>query len=173
MIGAVKDPFRAQLMLPGQREIYDYWLSKTGPAQMPSRNDIKPSEVVRLLPNVSLIDVHENPSRFSVRLAGTQLREIFGHEITGLFVDEIVCDTNKDYWHNTCLNIVETGIPDQGVIRGPQHDKDHLVQFWLRLPLSTGGNKTGMILGYDAWVPAIDLPSEDGDLSGRIDSLVG
>jgi hypothetical protein len=41
------------------------------------------------------------------------------------------------------------------MIRGPRMGKDHLVQFWLRLPLSSDGISVNMILCYDAFVAAV------------------
>jgi hypothetical protein len=48
--------------------------------------------------------------------------------------------------------------PAQGVVRGPRLDKNHLVQFWLRLPLLHDGAPAAMILCYDTFVSAQMLP---------------
>ena len=54
--------------------IYDYWRSKA-PADglLPGRRHIDPVEMPRLLPNVWLVDVVDDPRRFRVRLIGTAL----------------------------------------------------------------------------------------------------
>ncbi len=54
--------------------IYDYWRSKLpADGMLPGRRDIDPTEIPRLLPNVWLVDVVEDPRRFRVRLIGTAL----------------------------------------------------------------------------------------------------
>ncbi len=57
--------------------IYDYWRSKA-PASglLPGRQHIDPVEIPRLLPNVWLVDVVDDPRRFRVRLIGTMLVDV-------------------------------------------------------------------------------------------------
>ncbi len=40
-----------------------------------------------------------------------------------------------------------------GVVRGPAKDRDHVVLFWLRLPLSEDGGRVDRILCYDVAGP--------------------
>jgi hypothetical protein len=55
-------------------EIYDYWRGKApADGQLPGRRHIDPAEIPRLLPNVWLVDVVDDPRRFKVRLIGTAL----------------------------------------------------------------------------------------------------
>ena len=53
--------------------------------------------------------------------------------------------------------IAAEGKPAQGVVRGPSTEKEHLVQFWLKLPLAVESDSVGMILGYDAFVATMDI----------------
>jgi hypothetical protein len=40
-------------------------------------------------------------------------------------------------------------------LKGPRVHKEHMVQYWLRLPLSRGAEgQASMVLGYDYFVPA-------------------
>ncbi len=54
--------------------IYNYWRSKA-PASgvLPGRRHIDPADIPRLLPNIWLVDVVDDPRRFRVRLIGTAL----------------------------------------------------------------------------------------------------
>ena len=45
---------------------------------------------------------------------------------------------------------------------GQGADKEHLVQFWLRLPLATRDNRPDMLLCHDAIVPAEEMPGLSG-----------
>jgi hypothetical protein len=156
--GPTPKAFKAQLVIPEQRQLYDYWLSKKRQDCLPHRADISPSDFPRLLPFVSLIDCEIESGRFRVRLAGTRLREVYDCEITGRYVDEFDPGTRQDYWLKAYRRLVSTALPAQGVVRGPQDSKDHLVQFWLRLPLAGHNGDVGMILAIDSFVPALELP---------------
>jgi hypothetical protein len=148
--------FRAQLVIAEQRQLYDYWARAAAGRAMPARGDISPAHFPRLLPNVSLLE--RVGSRLKVRLAGTRLRDLYDREITGLYFDEIDWGDKQSYWQAVHEHIAATFRPAQGVVRAPRLDKDHLVQFWLRLPLSHGDSPAGMILCHDTFIAAQRLP---------------
>lgn len=151
--------FRAQLIIPEQRQLYDYWLGRAAGRPMPARSDISPRDFPRLLPFVSLIDIEPETCRCKVRLAGTRLRDIYDREITGLYVDDLDWGDKRDYWLAAYARILDDGKPAQGVVRGPRLHKDHLVQFWLRLPLSLPDGRVGMVLSYDIFRSASEFPA--------------
>jgi hypothetical protein len=148
--------FRAQLIIAEQRQLYDYWAAIALGRSMPSRHDISPAHFPRLLPYISLLE--RTAGRLKVRLAGTRLRDIYEREITGLFLDEIDWGEKKAYWEAVYEHVTKTLRPAQGVVRGPRLNKDHLVQFWLRLPLFHDGHPAGMILCHDTFVSAQAVP---------------
>ena len=123
---------------------------------MPDRKDISPADIPRLLPWISLIEVEKSPRRYRVRLAGTRLREVYDRETTGLYLDEFDLGDKRDYWQTAYERLTEDGKPSQGIVRGPRLHKEHLVQYWLRLPLCNGEGRVGMILCYDAFLPALE-----------------
>ena len=145
--------FRAQLVIPGQRQLYDYWCDRAGARSMPSRMEIKPGDIPDLLPLLSLIDVEHDSSRFRVRLAGTSLYDVYNGEITGKYVDELGWGQSRDYWQAAYRRVVDAGCPAQGIVKAPPQHCDHLIQFWLRLPMSSDGKRVNMILSYDAFIP--------------------
>lgn len=151
------EAFRSQLVIAEQRQLFDYWVEKSGGRFMPSRRDICPSHFPRLLPFISLVERDRQADRFKIRLSGTRLREIYEREITGCFVEELDCVDQPDYWCGTYAQIVKSARPAQGVVRGPCGTKDHLVQFWLRLPLGSDEGGVDMILAYDRFVPALEM----------------
>jgi hypothetical protein len=150
--------FRAQLTIAEQRQLYDYWALIASGRAMPARDDISPAHFPKLLPFISLLE--QSGGRLRVRLAGTRLRDIYEREITGLFLDEIDWGEKKFYWDAVYDHVVETLRPAQGVVRGPRIGKDHLVQFWLRLPLSHEGTPAGMILCHDTFLAARAVPDD-------------
>lgn len=141
--------FRAQLVTQGQRELFDYWQRMAGHRRMPARSDLDPSSVPKLLPCIGLIDVVGGLSQASFRLAGTRLRDIYGEEITGKRIDRVFAGACADYWRRVHERVVEQGLPLSGVIRGPAEGRDHILLFWMRLPLSQDGHRVDRILCYD------------------------
>ncbi|MEI7598992.1 MAG: PAS domain-containing protein [Aestuariivirga sp.] len=156
-IGSVNIAFRAQLVVPEQRQLYDYWLSRAERGGLPTRADINPAHIPRLLPFISLIDVDDALEFSRVRLAGTRLRDVFDREITGLRIEDLDLGPKRDYWLTAYRHTALDGKPTQGIVRGPRVNKEHLVQYWIRLPLGTAGS-TGirMILGLDYFLSGLE-----------------
>lgn len=149
--------FRAQLVVPEQRLLYDYWLGRCVNAALPARADINPADIARLLPGISLIEVASDIGQCRVRLAGTRLREIYDREITGLHLCDLAWGGKADYWTTAYQRTITQGLPTQGVVRGPQLHKEHVVQYWLKLPLRTTSDAVSMVLCYDYFIPASEL----------------
>ena len=156
-MGSVNIAFRAQLVVPEQRQLYDYWLGCGSGQDMPSRADINPAQIPRLLTYLTLVDVHEDIGRSKVRLAGTRLRDVYDCEITGLCLDELDFGTQRDYWMAAYRHTAIDGKPTQGIVRGPLVNKEHLVQYWIKLPLvSPQRPGVGMVLCLDYFLSATD-----------------
>jgi hypothetical protein len=145
--------FRAQLVIQGQRELFDYWLRSADGRRMPARSDLDPLKVPRLLPSIGLLDVRGGLAEASFRLAGTRLHDIYGQEITGKRADDVFSGERARYWRRIHNRVVESGIPLHGVVNGPAEGREHVVLFWLRLPLSEDGGHVDRILGYDVAGP--------------------
>ncbi|RED54282.1 PAS domain-containing protein [Aestuariispira insulae] len=59
---------------------------------MPSRSDIDPLDIPDLLPGICLLDVEalDRPAcKVRFRLAGTRIRDMVGHDVTGKFIDDV------------------------------------------------------------------------------------
>ncbi len=144
--------FRAQLVIPEQKTLYDYWCNRSGPGAIPGRGDISPAGFPALLPTISLLDVEHTTDRYKVRLAGTGLRDIYSHELTGRYLDEFYMGCKSDYWLSVCHRLVERRRPAQGAVQMSFKSREQMVQFWLRLPLSGDGERVNMILCYDVFL---------------------
>jgi PAS domain len=153
--------FKAQLIIPEHRQLYDYWLEMARGRTMPERGDISPTHIPRLLPFISIIEIDSASNRYRVRLAGTKLRDFYDQEITGRYVDDLDWGDKRDYWMAAYTRIIEEAKPAQGIVRGPWVQKEHLVQFWLKLPLMVRGTGVGMILCYDAFVSAAEVDDNE------------
>jgi hypothetical protein len=144
--------FRAQLVIREQRELYDYWRSRAKGREMPARADIEPAAIAALLPAVSILD-RSSPAQLIYRLAGTRLRDIFGQEVTGKSVFDLELGEKQSYWRAVYRKVIEERMPMQGAIKGPVLDRDHVVLFWLRLPLSDDGALVNKVLCHDMTLP--------------------
>lgn len=133
-------------------ELYAYWARLREGGRLPGRGDIRPDDFKRLLPTISLIDVHRNPLEFRLRLAGTGLYGVYGREITGRTLAEAYSATAADYWRRELTKVVEERRPSVGVHSLAWRGAAHISILWLRLPLASNGADVDMILGYDAVV---------------------
>ena len=156
-MGSVNIAFKAQLVVPEQRQLYEYWLSSAGGKLMPCRADINPVHIPRLLPFISLVDVDDRLDCSRVRLAGTRLRDVYDREITGLRIEELDLGSKRDYWMAAYRHTALDGKPTQGIVRGPRVNKEHLVQYWIKLPLAESADApVKMILCLDYFLSAMD-----------------
>ena len=144
--------FRTQLGNPQQRQLYDYWRACAGDRALPARHDILPEDIAQLLPNVSLMEVDGEIESLKIRLAGTEIRDIYGFEPTGRYLFQCDLGTADHYWRMAYQRLLHTGLPGHGIVKGPMINRDHLILNWLRLPLSGDGRRIDMILCYDSAV---------------------
>jgi len=70
-------------------QAYQYWRVKAAGRVMPSRADIDPTEIPRLLPDVMLVERHPD-GRYRYRLIGTENTRAHGVNATGRFLDEVL-----------------------------------------------------------------------------------
>jgi hypothetical protein len=73
------DPYYPDLV-----EVLDYWRRKRGERLVPSRLDIEPLDLIRVLPRIMLADVVSDLPGFRYRLSGTGIASVHGEELTGL-----------------------------------------------------------------------------------------
>jgi hypothetical protein len=154
--------FRAQLRIPEQRQLFDYWARRCGVRSMPSRSDIAPAEIAGLLPYLGLVDVESRFGESMVRLAGTALRDIYGIELTGKTLGDIEWGDKGAYWRGVYRRLTDGRVPLHGIIRGPIAGREHVTLCWMRLPLSDDGGSVNKALCCDVAVtaPASQRPVE-------------
>jgi len=145
-IGAPASAVRAH------EELFAYWASRREGGRLPGRQSIHPDDFKRHLPTVSLIDVHNEPRDYRLRLAGTALYSVYGREITGRRLPEVYNAAAAAYWREELDKVVESRRPGVGVHNLSWRGAGHLSILWLRLPLATNGRDVDMIMGYDVVV---------------------
>lgn len=128
------------------RLLYQYWYGKCGDRIAPSRADIRPEEMKRLLPNVLLIDVLGADTRLRYKLAGTEFVTIYGAEVTGQYVDEIDYDGVRDLIVADYRKVVAERRPSWTRWAFHKDDGRWLDYERLALPLSADGRSVNMLL---------------------------
>ena len=89
-VGSEIDP--TALANPTLAFLRSYWDAKRGERAMPSRSDIRPSELKEHLGWVIMVEVLPDLSDFRYRLIGTLVTEYFLTDATGLTVSEAFAD---------------------------------------------------------------------------------
>jgi hypothetical protein len=73
---------------PTLRRFFQYYLGKRGARAFPARADLDPLDFVYALGDITLVDVHYDPLKFSFRLDGSRHVERFGFDLTGRSLDD-------------------------------------------------------------------------------------
>lgn len=83
--------FRASLTDAGLVGLYDYWMARRSAlGRLPRRSEIDPLDLpADVLPGMIIIE-RDADGRFRCRLAGTRMREVYGFEVTGKYLDEVM-----------------------------------------------------------------------------------
>lgn len=113
---------------------------------MPSRSDIDPTDIPKLLPYVTLIDVLANPLDFRYRLIGTEIRNISRRDYTGERFSAIQGKGKDSVLWRGCESVVQTKAPISD--SPPYVGSDSFVRDCenIMLPLSSDGLNVAMIL---------------------------
>jgi len=116
---------------------------------MLSRADIDPGELRQVLPNVGLIEVHGEPPRFRVRLAGTGWRTDLGFEPTGMWLEDWPHVTQRRLLTASCIAVLEQR---QALRTRRQSVIDGTTLFYeaVIVPLSPDGGTITMLLTISA-----------------------
>jgi hypothetical protein len=127
--------FRERIQHPDLRTLFDYWDERRRGRRWPARADINPVDLKFVLGNLTLIDVHYDPLRFTFRLSGTLFSQRMGMDFTGKSVEDIPDPAYRAEVFATYRKAVETGEPS--VTLSEREFDGEIRKFEiLRLPLS-------------------------------------
>jgi hypothetical protein len=91
-------------------ELYNYWTSKRGGRPAPSRTDIEPGDIRRLLPDVFICEL-SGKDQLTFRLAGTGLCNLYGRELKGCSFGEMWLDSGMRNANRTGVAVASGAIP--------------------------------------------------------------
>jgi hypothetical protein len=143
-------------------ELLHYWESKRRGALLPSRADIDPIDLRRLLPQILLSEVVRAAAglRFRFRLAGTAFTTLVGRDVTGLFLDELGPPDRVAPVHRAMTAVVEHARPAYLVSHVTVRSEEYLMAKRLGVPLAADGRNVDMVLAV--WLAR---PRAPGDLA--------
>lgn len=147
--------------------VLNYWKKKRQGKWLPSRADIDPVELRKLLPYIYLIDVipPENSGdvmKFRMRLVGTNVRDFAGQDFTNRIIDESIYGADTDQAIQRLVSIVEMQKPHylHGVaIYQGQRSWQRFEA--LQLPMSNDGKTVDMIMGANISVSLSSLEQSE------------
>jgi hypothetical protein len=131
---------------PELKQLYAYWLEKKGARLAPARSDIHPTDMRPFLRHVFLLDVLGTPPRLRFRLAGTEVVERYGEELTGRFLDEIDLDEVGGEILGEYDRAIREAQPICSRWNFEKRSGRHLRYERLILPLSSDGHAVDMLL---------------------------
>ncbi len=128
------------------RALYLYWRTKCHDGRLPRRTDIDPTEIPKLLPYLTIVEVVDDERRYVYRLVGTKEVEISGQDPTGKSVAEAYYGPSVEEAHVFYNQVVASARPvyDDSPFVGPdgRYNDDEM----LFLPLAEDGRKVSRIL---------------------------
>jgi hypothetical protein len=149
MLGVVGPPEQMwkDLQSDRLRELGDYWLARRGRHRMPSRADIDPADIKRILPHLFLADVLAGPPRnYRYRLVGTLVTEVLGVNATGHTPEEVFGDEGVGV-REVYDSVVKTGLAYVNRRRLDWYHRDYATYELVVLPLGPPGGPVTMLLG--------------------------
>jgi hypothetical protein len=137
--------------LPGLPETEDlqrllqYWNVQRSARPFPRRQDVDPLDFWFMLDRVTLIEVHEGPQRYRLRLVGSFWQRLVGFEATGMWLE--------DWPHPNQRKLTEAAYERLLAGRTPRFTRRDTVLDYqtlnyeiMLLPLSEDGSRITMIM---------------------------
>ena len=115
---------------------------------MPSRADLDPVDIVRLLPYLTLVDVLSDSGRYKFRLIGTETVKTLGKDLTGKYLDEM--PEIERYLKVRYDWLVKEKRPYFIFDKLKWSSKSYIEYYVLGLPLSHNGRDVNMFL-FGTW----------------------
>lgn len=137
----------ADIVSPVVHTALDYWRSKCSGERLPSRRDIDPVEIPRLLPHILLSEIWQEPFLVRYRLAGTALSELYGFDYTGSYLSrEREGDEGYAYYIEIYRRICREKQPLFGRDSVHIRERHHVVYEWGEFPLVD--DRAGVVMSF-------------------------
>jgi len=122
-----------------------YWHTCRGSKSMPSRADLNPADLVKILSKVMLVDVLPQAPHFRYRVFGTNIADWIKFDATGQTLDAIQPDNYRQMLVATYMECVGARIPIAHRVLWETEDLSHRYKR-LMMPLAANGRNVDMLL---------------------------
>ncbi|PKQ01849.1 MAG: hypothetical protein CVT73_21325 [Alphaproteobacteria bacterium HGW-Alphaproteobacteria-12] len=131
---------------PDLNEGLAYWREKAAGRAMPLLPDIHPEEIPRLLPYLSLFEIHRvaGTVEFFPRLAAPKMEDVFG-PIHRKPLHTVLAPEISERWEGAARTMIEMGVPLRGAGEVLHEGKSFIAAELLLAPLSRTGEEIDMI----------------------------
>lgn len=139
---------------PSSRALHAYWDRLRGSRAAPERAEVEPAEIGRLLGDIFLLENGENP-RHAVRLAGTRLCALIGHELRGRSFGAFFAADDRATLFGLMEGVADGQIPAVASLTGETEDGRTIELEMILLPLRHRGKTHARMLGS---IVPLDVP---------------
>jgi hypothetical protein len=139
---------------PSARALHAYWDRLRKGRAAPERAELEPAEIGRLLGDIFLLEHNENP-RHAVRLAGTRVCALIGHEMRGRGFGAFFAAEDRATLFGLLEAVADGQIPAVASVVGETDDGRTIDLEMLLLPLRHRGRTHARMLGA---IMPLDVP---------------
>jgi hypothetical protein len=139
---------------PSARALHAYWDRLRNGRAAPERAEIDPADIGRLLGDIFLLENSENP-RHAVRLAGTRLCALIGHEMRGRSFGALFAADDRAAVFGLLEGVADGQLPAVAGLIGETDDGRNVELEMLLLPLRHRGRTHARMLGS---IVPLDVP---------------
>jgi hypothetical protein len=138
-----------------------YWQSLVRPdGTLPSRPDISPFELRRMLPGIAMIDVlpstdPQYPYRYRWRLLGTSHQQHLRVDLTGTYFEDVHTPERLALSHRAFVPVIRERRPGYLRMSSSGFTVTSATTYFERViaPLAADGAQVNMLIGMWAWLP--------------------
>lgn len=128
------------------REALSYWEHIRGGKDVPSRADLDPADIPKLLPHLVLLDVLHDPRDFRYRLVGTTVEEFMDNYYTGIRMSELPHQRPPSQIWKSCCGVVGSRKPLFSAVPYVGPKKEFVRAEDVILPLAPSNEAVNMLL---------------------------
>ncbi|MGF6159996.1 hypothetical protein M2267_005268 [Ensifer sp. KUDG1] len=127
-------------------ELFRYWNTIRGKRELPRRDELEPSDIRMLLPNLFILERDRNAG-ISFRLAGTQVCALFGQELRGRQFGMLWLGSQAAKTHRITGQVMTHRVPLVLSAKGRTADAREVDIETLLLPLASSEGESDRVLG--------------------------
>ncbi len=139
---------------------HHYWLGLRGEREMPSRADVRPEDMRKILGNIMMVEVTYDPVHFRYALFGTYITASYGYDMTGKSVRELKPEGMNDLVWSLYEEALDARVPLVHAI-GIETPAERVEFERVTLPLSSDGQTIDRFVGVSDYTAEFQKKIEE------------